>query len=81
MEEMRNASKIVVRKHEWKIPFEKPRRKWNYNIEVDLKAGYEDVHWIHLAQVANFCEYGKSFFGFRKRWDFCEAEKLCTLKF
>jgi hypothetical protein len=37
MEEVRNVSKTVLRRHEWKKPFENPRRKWNFNIEMDRK--------------------------------------------
>jgi hypothetical protein len=49
--EVRNAYKIVVRKYEWKRPFERPRHKWNYDNEVNVKeTGYEVVDRIHLAQ-------------------------------
>jgi hypothetical protein len=41
---------IVVEKPERKIPFERPRSKWETDIKMDLKEiGYEDVDWIHLA--------------------------------
>jgi hypothetical protein len=34
---MRNGFKILIGKPEGKRPFEKPRRIWEYNIELDLR--------------------------------------------
>jgi hypothetical protein len=50
--DIRVAYKILVGKPEGKRPpAGKPRRKWDYNIEMDHKEiGWEFVDWIHLAQ-------------------------------
>jgi hypothetical protein len=49
--EKRNAYKILVGRHEWRKPFEKPRRRWQINIRTDLrKTGWKDVDWMHLDQ-------------------------------
>jgi len=41
MGEMRNV---------YKKPLGRPRRRWEFNIRVDLrKIGWERVDWIHLA--------------------------------
>jgi hypothetical protein len=37
MEEMRNANKIVVGKSEGKRPLVRPRRRWEYNIRMDIR--------------------------------------------
>jgi hypothetical protein len=51
MGEMRNVHKCPVRKPEGKKPLERPRRKWEDNIEVDLTAvGWDGMVWIHPAQ-------------------------------
>jgi hypothetical protein len=36
MEEMRNAYNILVRKPEGKTPLERPKRRWEDNIRMDL---------------------------------------------
>lgn len=47
----RNKCKILGRKRELKKPFGKPKRKWEVDINVDLrKIGLECVDWILLAQ-------------------------------
>jgi len=34
-----------------KRPLGRPRRRWDYNIKLDLQQiGWEGVGWIHLAQ-------------------------------
>jgi hypothetical protein len=37
MGEVRNAYKILVRKVEGKKPLVRPRRRWEYNIRMDLR--------------------------------------------
>jgi hypothetical protein len=51
MGEKRNAYRILVGKPEGERPLGKPRRRWVYNIKMDLREiGWEDVDWIDLAQ-------------------------------
>jgi hypothetical protein len=41
----------LVGKPEGKRPLGRRRRRWEYNIIMDLrKIAWEDVDWIHLAQ-------------------------------
>jgi hypothetical protein len=43
--------KTVIGKPEGKRPLEKPRRRWEYNIRMDLReTDLEGVEWMHLAQ-------------------------------
>ena len=51
MGESRGVCRILVGKPEGKRPLERPRRRWVYNIRMDLQevgCGYMD--WIGLAQ-------------------------------
>jgi hypothetical protein len=51
MGEKRNAYRILMGKPEGKSPLGRPRRRWEDNIKMDLRAigrGYTD--WIDLAQ-------------------------------
>jgi hypothetical protein len=49
--EGRNVYRVLVAKREGKRPLEKPRRRWEYGIKMDLKEiGWGGVEWIHLAQ-------------------------------
>jgi hypothetical protein len=42
---------ILVGKPEGKIPLGRPRRKWVYNIKLDLgDIGWDGMDWIDLAQ-------------------------------
>jgi hypothetical protein len=51
MGEMRNAYKIMVGRPEGKRPIEKPRRRWEGNIRMDLRGTkWKGMDWIHLAQ-------------------------------
>jgi hypothetical protein len=51
MGEVRGAYNILVGKPEGKRPLERPRRRWEDNIKMDLREiGFGDVDWIHLAQ-------------------------------
>jgi len=51
---MRNAYNILVGKPERKRPLGKPRRRWEYNIRIDLREiGLEGVDWMHLVQYTD----------------------------
>jgi hypothetical protein len=54
MEEKRNAYRLLVGKPEGKRPLGRPRRRWVYNINMDLgEVGCGDVDWIGLAKDRN----------------------------
>jgi hypothetical protein len=45
MGQMENANKILVRKTGGKRPLERPRRRWEDNIIMDLReTGFEDMN-------------------------------------
>jgi hypothetical protein len=47
----KNASRIIIRKPEKNRSFERPKRRWENNIKIDLQGiEYEGVGWINLAQ-------------------------------
>jgi hypothetical protein len=49
--EMRNTYKIVVRTAEGNTPPEGLRRRWEDNVNINLKEiGWKGVDWINLAQ-------------------------------
>jgi ribosome biogenesis protein Nip4 len=51
MGEVRGAYNILVGRPEGRRPLERPRRRREDNIKMDLrKIGFVDVDWIHLAQ-------------------------------
>jgi hypothetical protein len=51
MGEKRNAYRLLVGKPERKRPLGRPRRRWMYNIRMDLgEVGWGDVDWIVLAR-------------------------------
>ena len=51
MEEGRGVHKILVGKPEGKRPFERPRRRWEDNIKMDLQeVGRGRRDWMELAQ-------------------------------
>jgi hypothetical protein len=48
--EKRNAFRILVGKPEGKRPLSRPRRRWVYNIKIDLReVGWRGMDWIDLA--------------------------------
>jgi hypothetical protein len=48
---MRNAYTILFGEPEWKRPLERPRRRWDNSIKVDLREIVsEGVDWINMAQ-------------------------------
>jgi hypothetical protein len=51
MGEKRNANRILVEKPEGKTSLGRPRRRWEDNINMDLREiGWGDVVWIDLAE-------------------------------
>ncbi|KAJ4439605.1 hypothetical protein ANN_07733 [Periplaneta americana] len=51
MGEYRNAYRVLLGRPEEKRPLEKPRRRWEDNIKMDLReVEYDDKDWINLAQ-------------------------------
>jgi hypothetical protein len=51
MGEVRGAYNILVGRPEGRRPLERPRRRWEDSIKMDLREiGFWDVHWIHWAQ-------------------------------
>jgi hypothetical protein len=51
MGEVRGAYNILVGRPEGSRPLGRPRRRWEDNIEMDLRGiGFGDVDWIHLVQ-------------------------------
>jgi hypothetical protein len=51
MGEKRNANRSLAGKPEGRRPLGRPRRRWVYNIRMDLvEVGWGDVDWIGLAQ-------------------------------
>jgi hypothetical protein len=62
MGEVRDAYNMLIGRPEWRRPLGRPRRRWEDNIEMDLREiGFGDVDWIYLAQDRDrwlTCEYG-----------------------
>ncbi|KAJ4439421.1 hypothetical protein ANN_07545 [Periplaneta americana] len=51
MGESRNAYRVLVGRPEGKRPLGRPRRRWEDNIQMDLReVGYDDREWMNLAQ-------------------------------
>jgi hypothetical protein len=51
MGEGRNVYRVLVEKPEGKRQLERPRRRWEDGIKMDLREiGWMGVEWIHLAQ-------------------------------
>jgi hypothetical protein len=51
MGEVRGACNILVGRPEGSRPLRRPRRRWDYNIQMDLGAiGFGDVDWINVAR-------------------------------
>jgi hypothetical protein len=46
----RNVYRVLVGKPEGKRPLERPRRRWEGGIKMDLREIFRGVEWIHLAQ-------------------------------
>jgi hypothetical protein len=51
MGEERGAYRVLVGKPEGRRPFERPRRRWEDNIKMDLQeVGWGGMDWIDMAQ-------------------------------
>jgi hypothetical protein len=51
MGEGRGAYRVLVGRPEGKRPLGRPRRRWEYNIKMDLgEIGIDGANWIRLAQ-------------------------------
>jgi hypothetical protein len=51
MGERRGVYRVLVEKSEDKRPLERPRRRWEYNINMDLREmGIDGANWIQLTQ-------------------------------
>jgi hypothetical protein len=51
MGEGRNVYRVLVGKPKGKRPLERPRRRWEDGIKLDLREiGWRGVEWIHLVQ-------------------------------
>jgi hypothetical protein len=51
MGEGRGVYRVFVGRPECKRPLGRPRRRWEYNIKMDLREiGIDGANWIHLAQ-------------------------------
>jgi hypothetical protein len=51
MREVRGAYNILVGRPEGRRPLGRPRRRWEDNINMDLREiGFGDVDWIHWDQ-------------------------------
>jgi hypothetical protein len=51
MGEGRGAYRVLVGRPEGKRPLERPRRRWEDNIKMDLgEIGFDGANWIRLAQ-------------------------------
>jgi hypothetical protein len=48
--EQRNTYWILVRKAEGKRPLGRSRRRWMYNIKIDVRRGWGGMDWIDQAQ-------------------------------
>jgi hypothetical protein len=49
--EGRNVYRVLMGNPEGKKPLERPRRRWEDGIKMDLEViGWGGVEWIHLAQ-------------------------------
>jgi hypothetical protein len=48
--EKMNACRILVGKPEGRTQLRRPRRRWVYNIKMDLREiGWDGMNWIHVA--------------------------------
>jgi hypothetical protein len=55
MGQMKNEDHTLVGKPEGKRPLERPRRRWEDNIKMDLtNISLEGVDWIHLGRDRNW---------------------------
>jgi hypothetical protein len=74
MGEWRGVYRVLVRRTEGKRPLGRPRRRWEDNINMDLREiGIDGSNWIQLAQDRvqwrGFCEHGGEPSGSIKKQD------------
>jgi hypothetical protein len=51
MGEVRGVYRVLVGRPEGKRPLSRPRRRWEDNIQLDLReTGIDEANWIRLAQ-------------------------------
>jgi hypothetical protein len=51
MGEGRGVYRVLIGKPEGRRPLERPRRRWEDNIKMDLREiGIDEANWIQLAQ-------------------------------
>jgi hypothetical protein len=51
MGDRRSAYRVLGRRPEGNVPLERPRRRWDENIKMDLnEEGWGGMDWIDLAQ-------------------------------
>jgi hypothetical protein len=62
MGEGRNVYKVLVGKTEGKGPLERPRRRWENGIKMDLReiglGMWSGFTWLRIGNVAGCCECG-----------------------
>jgi hypothetical protein len=57
MGEGRGVYRVLVGRPEGKRPLQRPRRKWEDNIKMDLREiGIDGVNWIQLSQDRVQCQ-------------------------
>jgi hypothetical protein len=73
MGEGRGVCRVLITRPEGKRPLERPRRRWKYNIKMDLREVGIDVRnglsWLRISPVAGFCEHGNEPFGSIRKQD------------
>jgi hypothetical protein len=53
----RGVYRVFVQRPEGKRPLGRPRRRWEYNIKLDLREiGIDGANWIQLAQNRFQCQ-------------------------
>jgi hypothetical protein len=83
MEENRGEYSVLVEKPEGRRPFERPRRRWEDNIKMNLR----DVRWrprtgsiwLRIGTVVGSCECGNELSGSIKCREFLEWRRTCQL--